>query len=114
MRTKRTLLIAAIAALVLVAAVGAGIAKAVSGSDETVSGPAATKAAAAAAVKAAGGGKALEVELQDDGAGVYEVEVRREDGSQIEVHLDAQFQSVGTAADDDTGSGSEEDGSSDD
>ena len=113
MRTKRTLLIAAIAALVLVAAVGAGIAKAVSGSDETVSGPAATKAAAAA-VKAAGGGKALEVELQDDGAGGYEVEVRREDGSQIEVHLDAQFQSVGTAADDDTGSGSEEDGSSDD
>ena len=112
MRTKRTLLIAAIAALVLVGAVGAGIAKAVSGSDETVSGPAATKAAAAA-VKAAGGGKALEVELQDD-AGVYEVEVRREDGSQIEVHLDAQFQSVGTAADDDTGSGSEEDGSSDD
>ena len=54
------------------------------------------------AVKAAGGGKALEVELQDDGAGVYEVEVRRENGSQIEVHLDAQFQSVGTAADDDT------------
>jgi hypothetical protein len=112
MRTKRTLLVAAIAALVLVAAVGAGIAKAVSG-DETVSGPAASKAAAAA-VKAAGGGKALEVELQDDGAGVYEVEVRREDGSQIEVHLDAQFQSVGTAADDDTGSGSEEDGSSND
>ena len=111
MRTKRTLLVAAIAALVLVAAAGAGIAKAVSGSDETVSGPAAGKAAA---VKAAGGGKALEVELQDDGAGVYEVEVRREDGSQIEVHLDAQFQSVGTAADDDTGSGSEEDGSSDD
>ena len=37
MRTKRTLLVAAIAALVLVAAVGAGIAKAVSGSDETVS-----------------------------------------------------------------------------
>ena len=34
--------------------------------------------------------------------------------AQIEVHLDAQFQSVGTAADDDTGSGSEEDGSSND
>ena len=48
MRTKRTLLVAAVAALVLVAAVGAGIAKAVSGSDETVSGPAASKAAAAA------------------------------------------------------------------
>ena len=69
MRTKRTLLVAAVVALVLVAAVGAGIAKAVSGSDETVSGPAASKAAAAA-VEAAGGGEAREVELQDDGAGV--------------------------------------------
>ena len=114
MKQKRTLLVAAIGALVLIAAAGAGIAKAVSGSDETVADPMASKAAAAA-VKAAGGGKALEVELQDDdGAGVYEVEVRREDGSQIEVHLDGQFQSVGTEADDDTGSGSEEDGSSDD
>jgi hypothetical protein len=100
--------------VVLAVAAGAGIAKAVSGSDEPVAGPTASKAAAAA-VKAAAGGKALEVERQDDdGAGVYEVEVRRDDGSQLEVHLDAQFQPVGTQADDDTGSASEEDGSSDD
>ena len=46
----------------------------------------------------------LEVERQDDdGAGVYEVEVRREDGSEVEIHLDAQFQQVGTATNDDAG-----------
>ena len=44
----------------------------------------------------------LEVERQDgDGAGVYEVEVRRADGSQVEIHLDAQFEPVGSAPDDD-------------
>jgi len=41
------------------------------------------------------------------GAGVYEVEVHRPDGSQIEVHLNGQFQPVGTVADDDSGSESE-------
>jgi hypothetical protein len=83
---------------------GAGIAKAVSGSDsETVKGPAATKAATAA-VQAVGGGRALEVEYQDgDAPGVYEVEVRRADGSHVEVHLNGQFESVGTQADDDAG-----------
>ena len=46
----------------------------------------------------------LEVERQDgDGAGVYEVEVRRADGSQIEVHLDGSYRPVGSVADDDNG-----------
>jgi hypothetical protein len=31
------------------------------------------------------------------------VEVRREDGSEVEIHLDAQFQQVGTATNDDAG-----------
>jgi hypothetical protein len=107
MRRTRTLVVAAVAAVVLAIGAGAGIARTVGGSDEHVTGPAAGKAAAAA-VKAAGGGKAVEVEYQDgDGAGVYEVEVRRPDGSQLEVHLNGQFQAVGTAADDDSGSQSE-------
>jgi hypothetical protein len=106
MRRKRLLVIAAACAAALAVA-GAGIAKAVSGSDETVSGPAATKAAAAA-VKAAGGGTAEEIEYQDgDSAGLYEVEVRRADGSQIEVHLNGQFEPVDTATDDDSGADSE-------
>jgi hypothetical protein len=103
MKRKRTLVVAGVAAAVL-AVGGAGIAKAVSGSDsEMVRGPAATKAATAA-VQAVGGGRALEVEYQDgDAPGVYEVEVRRADGSHVEVHLNGQFESVGTQADDDAG-----------
>jgi uncharacterized membrane protein YkoI len=108
MKRKRTLVVAGVAAAAL-AAGGAGIAKA--GSDsETVKGPTAQKAARAA-VDAVGGGRALEVEYQDgDARGVYEVEVRRADGSQVEVHLNGQFESVGTQADDDAGtSGSGDD-----
>jgi hypothetical protein len=63
-----------------------------------------------AALEAAGGGTVLEIERQDgDGAGVFEVEVRRSDGSQVEIHLDAGYQPVDTAADDDSGSESGED-----
>lgn len=89
---------------------GVGIAQAVGGSpEEPVTGPAAEQATSAA-LKAAGGGTVLEIERQDgDGAGLFEVEVRRADGSQIEIHLDDQFQPVGTAADDDSGAGDEND-----
>ena len=53
-------------------------------------------------VEAVGGGQALEVEYQDgDAPGIYEVEVRRADGSHVEVHLNGQFRSVGTQSDDD-------------
>ena len=110
MRRRRTVAVAAIAAALLAVGAIAGIARAVSGSDEQVTGPPA-KRAAAAAVEAAGGGKAVEVEYaDDDGAGVYEVEVRRKDGSQVEVHLDGGFRRVGTAPDDD---GSESSGTDD-
>jgi hypothetical protein len=111
MRRKRTLVVAVVAAVVLAIGAGTGIARTVGGADEHVTGPAARKAAAAA-VKTAGGGTAVEVEYQDgDGAGVYEVEVRRSDGSQLEVHLNGQFQPVGTARDDDSGSESDDTGS---
>jgi hypothetical protein len=113
MRFDRRLALAA-AAVVALAATGAGIAKAVSGSEEPVSGPSA-EWASAAALEAAGGGVVLEVEQQDgDGAGVYEVEVRRPDGSTVEIHLDAEFRPVGTAPDDDGGSESETDNGSED
>ena len=110
-RNRKLLLALAGMAAALVIAGGAGIAQAVSGSEEQVTGPNA-KRAAEAALEAAGGGTVLEIEHQDgDGAGVYEVEVRREDGSQVEIHLDAGFAPVGSAADDD--SGSESDGADD-
>lgn len=107
MRIRRRL-VAAGAAVAVLSAGGAGIAAAVGGSDEQVSGPESEKAAAAA-LRAVGGGTVLEVERQDgDGRGVFEVEVRRADGSQVEVHLDGSYQPVGTVADDDAGS--EQDG----
>lgn len=43
---------------------------------------------AAAAVKAAGGGEATDVEHSDDVAGGFEVEVRKSDGTEVDVHLD--------------------------
>lgn len=108
---RRIVVIAAVGATAL-AAGGAGIAQAVGGeSEENVTGPAAGKARSAA-LDAAGGGTVLEVERQDgDGAGVYEVEVRRADGSQVEIHLDAQFKPLGSAPDDDA---SDKDQGSDD
>jgi hypothetical protein len=100
-----------VAAVAVLAAGGAGIAKAVGvGDDGQVTGPAAEQAKAAA-LKAAGGGTVLGVEGKDgDGAGAYEVEVRKADGSTVEVHLNAAFESVGVKADENSGSADEQDG----
>jgi hypothetical protein len=54
-----------------------------------------------------GGGTLTEVERddEDDGygtsGGVYEVEVTRDDGTQVEVHLDGDYDVVGQQADED-------------
>jgi uncharacterized membrane protein YkoI len=117
MKLSRRTKVAGVAVVVVAALAvgGAGLAKAVGGdSDEPVTGSAAEKARSAA-LGAAGGGTVLEVERQDgDGAGAYEVEVRRTDGSTVEIHLDAGFRPVGTAPDDDeSGASDEGDGNSD-
>jgi hypothetical protein len=115
MKLNRRVL-AAGAAIVALAAGGVGIAQAVGGGDseEQVSGPSADRAGAAA-LEAVGGGTVTSVEREDgDGEGAYEVEVRRADGSQVEVAISDEFQALGTAADDDTGSGSDDDGGGDD
>ena len=93
---------------------GAGIAQAVGGgSEEQITGSAAAKAGQAA-LTAAGGGTVLEIEHQDgDGAGTFEVQVLRADGSQVEVHLDDRYRPVGTAADDDSGPDSEDEAGED-
>jgi hypothetical protein len=109
----RTLVIAAAVAMLL-ALGGAGIAYANGGdSEEQVTGPDAQKAKRAA-IAAVGGGALTEVE-RDDGygtSGVYEVEVTREDGSQVEVHLDGDYNVVGQEADED--GSNDEDGPNDD
>jgi uncharacterized membrane protein YkoI len=109
MKVNRRILAIA-AAIAALALGGAGIAYAVGGDDdEQVTGPRAEKAKAAA-LDAVGGGTVLEVERQDgDGEGVYEVEVERPDGSQVEVHLSGQYEALGSVADDDRGEGPEDD-----
>jgi hypothetical protein len=99
--------------IAVLAAGGAGIAYAVGGdSEEQVTGPDAEKAKAAA-LEQVGGGTVTEVEYQDgDGGGAYEVEVQRPDGSQVEVYVSGDYQTVGSAADDD--SGDEDEGAGDD
>jgi uncharacterized membrane protein YkoI len=109
----RTLVIA-VAVAVLVALGGAGIAYAAGGnSEEEVTGPDAQKAESAA-IAAVGGGIVTEVERDDgDGTGVFEVEVKRDDGTQVEVHLDSDLKVVGQQADED-GPSDNDDGPNDD
>jgi hypothetical protein len=97
----RTLVIAAAVAMLL-ALGGVGIAYANGGdSEEQVTGPDAEKAKSAA-IAAVGGGTVTEVERDDGyGTGVFEVEVKREDGSQVEVHLDGDLNVIGQEADED-------------
>jgi uncharacterized membrane protein YkoI len=101
----KTLVIAAAVAM-LVALGAAGIAYANAGdSEEQVTSPDADKAKSAA-IAAVGGGTITEVERDDgdDGygtSGVYEVEVKRDDGTQVEVHLDGDYNAVGQEADED-------------
>jgi len=103
-----------IAAVAALAIGGVGMAQAVGGDSEAPVTGAAAGHAKAAALDAAGGGTVLEVEHQDgDGNGAYEVEVRRTDGSTVEIHLDAQFRKVGSVSDDDSGAESENDANDD-
>ena len=112
----RTLVIAAVVAMLL-ALSAAGVAYANGGdSEEQLSGPDAQKAKSAA-IEAVGGGTVGEVERDDgdDGYGTsggYEVEVKRDDGSQLEVHLDGDYNVVGQEADED--GSNDEDGPNDD
>jgi uncharacterized membrane protein YkoI len=99
----RTLVIAAAVVAMLVALGGAGIAYANGGdSEEQLTGPEAEKAKSAAIAAVGGGGTVTEVERDDgNGTGAFEVEVTREDGSQLEVHLDGDYNVVGQEADED-------------
>jgi uncharacterized membrane protein YkoI len=99
----RTLVIAA--ALAMLLALGAaGIAYAnTNGGDSEgqLTGSEAQKAKSAATA-AVGGGTVTEVERSDEnGTGAFEVEVAREDGSQLEVHLDSEYNVVGQQDDED-------------
>jgi uncharacterized membrane protein YkoI len=89
----------AVLALAVIGA-GAGIAVATGGDDDQPITGSALDKATAAALEHTGGGTVTETEVGDDGA-AYGVEIRLDDGSQVEVNLDESFNVIGQAADDD-------------
>lgn len=68
--------------------------------DTPISG-AALERASDAALAHTGGGRVTETEVADEES-YYEVEVTLDDGTQVDVQLDEQFEVVGEEADDDT------------
>jgi uncharacterized membrane protein YkoI len=94
------------AAVVVAAAAGTGIAVAAGVGDDDaterpITGDALDKATAAALAHT-GGGEVTGTEVGDEES-KYEVEVTLDDGSQVDVQLDADFQVVGSEGDDDSG-----------
>lgn len=98
--SKTRLGIAAGAILAIAAAGGVGIAAANGAGDDNeapITGDALQKASSAALAHT-GGGSVSETEVGDEDA-LYEVEVTLDDGSQVDVHLDASFTVVSDEAD---------------
>ena len=69
-------------------------------SEAAISGSALDEASAAA-LDSTGGGQVTETEVGDEDS-YYEVEVTRDDGSQVDVQLDEHFNVVGSEGDDDS------------
>ena len=84
---------------VLAAAIGGVVVANTAGDDDEVpiTGPALERATAAA-LEHLGEGRVTETEVGDEES-YYEVEVTLEDGSQVDVQLDEQFEVVGSEAD---------------
>jgi uncharacterized membrane protein YkoI len=101
--TKRTKIVAVGASALALAAAGAGVAVAGGGEDQA-EGPDvaitgnALERASSAALDATGGGTVTGTETGDEES-YYEVEVTKDDGSQVDVQLDRQFDVVGNTAD---------------
>ena len=96
----RTLLVAAAIAMLLL--VGAGVAFATGSgaqdsSEQQATGPGIDKAKSVA-LDHTNGGRVTGTEIGDE-EGYYEVEVSRDDGSQVDVHLDRDFNVLSTPAD---------------
>jgi hypothetical protein len=112
-RTRNTLL--ALVAVAALAAGGAAIAGAAGGGDDDASERpiqgGALERASSAALDHTGGGRVTGTEAGDE-EGAYEVEVTRSDGSQVDVHLNRDFEVLGT--EDDGRESGEDDGAGED
>ena len=108
LRNRKVLIVGA-SALAL-AAGGAGIALGSGGSDDGSGQPITGNAldrAKAVALDHTGGGQVSATEVRDE-EGYYEVEVKKDDGSQVDVHLDRGFNVIDSSGD---GSGGNDAGS---
>src|SRR5829696_5062299 len=98
-RNVKTILVAAAVATILL--VGAGVAYATGSGDDSseqqATGPGIEKAKSIA-LDHTNGGRVTGTEVGDE-EGYYEVEVTKDDGSQIDVHLDRDYNVLGTPAD---------------
>ena len=97
--SKLKKIVGAVAALAALALGGAAIAGATGGGSERGDGDgelsaAVEKQAGAAALKATGGGSLGQIERDGEKGATYEVEVRRANGSHVDVRLDDGFRVV--------------------
>lgn len=108
MRTRTKVMLAG-GAVAVAAVTGTGIAASGSGHDNEAPIPAdAIDDASAAALEHTGGGRVTDTEVGDEES-LYEVEVTLEDGSQVDVQLDRDFNVVGDEADEDSAEGADDD-----
>jgi hypothetical protein len=100
MRSRTRLIAIGVGALTLLGAgVGAGLAE--SRDDRPLRGTELERATDAA-LSHVGDGTVVETEVGDDGAS-FEAEIRRADGTEVEVELDDNFQVIGTEAEEEDG-----------
>lgn len=97
--SKQRMIIAVVAVLALLGA-GTGVVVASAGDDDKPLKGAALDEATAAALDHVGSGTVVETEVGDDGS-AYGVEIRKDDGSVVEVNLDENFNVIGAELDDD-------------
>ena len=112
--TKNKKIAAGVVGAAALAIGGAGVAIAGGddeGSSKPVTGPA-LKRATEAAIAVTGPGAVTESEVGDE-EGAYEIEITHPDGSKDEVHLDADFNVIGSSGEEPSeGNGSDADGGS--
>jgi hypothetical protein len=108
LRNRKVLIVGA--SVLALAAGGAGVALGAGGGDDGSGQPITGNAldrAKAVALDHTGGGQVSATEVRDE-EGYYEVEVKKNDGSQVDVHLDRGFNIIDSSGD---GSGGSDAGS---
>jgi uncharacterized membrane protein YkoI len=94
---KRKVLLAVVAAAVMLLVAGMAYANGNDSSEQQATGPGIERAKSVA-LDHTNGGRVSGTEVGDE-EGYYEVEIVRDDGSRVDVHLDRYFNVLGTPAD---------------